>query len=340
VKNLFTNARPTGFAAADAAPRLTVVVDTEEEFDWSAPFLRANTSVEAMRHIARAQQLAEPFGLRPMYVADYPVVTQRVGYEQLRELAANGRCSVGAHLHPWVTPPFDEDVTNANSFTCNLPPALQERKIRELTAAIERHLGVRPRTFKAGRYGIGSATLDALEALEYDVDLSVNPCMDFRAIGGPDFTGYDSRPFWFGRHARMLEVPCTQGYVGWARGSGRALRSLAESRAGELLRLPGILARGRVVNKVMLSPEGNSLDEMISLTRTLLADGHRMFSLTFHSPSLEPGHTPYVRSQADLDGFLRRIEQYLEFFFGEVNGAPSTPEDFRRELLGTERRSS
>jgi hypothetical protein len=32
-----------------------------------------------------------------------------------------------------------------------------------------------------------------------------------------------------------------------------------------------------------------------------------------------------VRSDADLSAFLQRIEEYLEFFFGEVDGRPATP---------------
>jgi hypothetical protein len=57
----------------------------------------------------------------------------------------------------------------------------------------------------------------------------------------------------------------------------------------------------------------------------LLRRGHRVFSFTYHSPSLEPGNTPYVRNQVDLRGFLRRIEQYLDFFTGEVGGRAATP---------------
>ena len=66
----------------------------------------------------------------------------------------------------------------------------------------------------------------------------------------------------------------------------------------------------------------------------LLRDGLTMFSLTFHSPSVVPGHTPYVRSHADLSTFLKTIERYFEFFFGELGGQPSTPERFRQDLLG------
>jgi hypothetical protein len=314
-------------------PHLSVVVDTEEEFDWDAPFSRSHTSVEAMRQLGRAQRLFDQLRVCPTYVIDYPVATQAPGFEQLREWVSQKRCTVGAHLHPWVTPPFDEEVNNRNSFTCNLPPSLQDRKIRELAAAIEAHLDVKPRTFKAGRYGIGEATVATLEALDFEVDASVNPHMDFRPLEGPDFTGFDSRPFWLGSVARMLEVPCTQGYVGWARAAGDPLRRVAERGVLKALRAPGILARAGAVNRVMLSPEGNSLAEMRALTRTLLGDGLRVFSLTFHSPSVAPGHTPYVRSQADLDAFLTRIEKYLEFFFDEVGGVASSPEDVRRLFL-------
>jgi hypothetical protein len=289
-----------------------------------------------MRQIGRAQRIFERFSVRPTYVVDYPVASQPEGFERLKDWAMEERCIVGAHLHPWVTPPYEEEISSRNSYTGNLPPRLQDRKIRELTTAIGSHVGTLPRTFKAGRYGISGQALETIDALGYEVDASVNPHMDFRPDAGPDFTQFDSQPFWFGRRSRMLEVPCTQGYTGWARAVGATLRRLAEHPPLNRLHAPGLLARSAAVDQVMLSPEGNTLAAMIALTRALLADGLRVFSLTFHSPSVEPGHTPYVRSQTDLKVFLERLERYLEFFFGEARGIASTPEDFRRELLGTD----
>jgi hypothetical protein len=57
----------------------------------------------------------------------------------------------------------------------------------------------------------------------------------------------------------------------------------------------------------------------------LLRKGHRVFNFTYHSPSLVPGNTPYVKNEVDLHVFLGRIEQYLEFFAGEVSGRAATP---------------
>jgi chitinase len=87
------------------------------------------------------------------------------------------------------------------------------------------------------------------------------------------------------------------------------------------------------LNKIMLSPETSTLDEMQAVTRALIADGVRTFTLSFHSPSVAPGHTPYVRSQADLRQFLGRIESYCEYFLGSLGGAPGTIEGFRSSLL-------
>ena len=315
-----------------ATPTLMVVVDTEEEFDWGAPFSRDATAVTAMRHVDRIQTLCERAGLTPTYMIDYPVATQPGGYETLAGWARDGRCRIGAHMHPWVTPPFDEDVTGPNSFMRNLPPALQHAKMRELYHAIVANTGVQPHTFKAGRYGISDAAIDAFEELGLAVDVSVNPCMNFSREGGPDFSEFDSTPFWIDRARHVLEVPCTQGYVGWARRHGQHAWAAAES--ARRVAAPGILIRLGALNRVMLSPEGNSLSEMVALTRALLADGVTLFSLTLHSPSVVPGHTPYVKSEAELSSFLDVIERYFEFFFGELGGTSSTPERFRQSLLG------
>jgi hypothetical protein len=51
-----------------------------------------------------------------------------------------------------------------------------------------------------------------------------------------------------------------------------------------------------------------------------------------HSPSVEPGCTPYVRDQAQLGQFLDRVAAYCDFFLGELSGAPSTPEDLYESL--------
>jgi hypothetical protein len=331
-------AHPSRSAATlpGAAPKLLVVVDTEEEFDWSKPHSRAETRIDHIKHQGRAQSIFERYGVRPTYVVDYPVASQEMGYRMLREWLVDGKCQVGAHLHPWVNPPFDEELSVRNSYPGNLPPALEKEKLRRLTDMIEANFDHRPTIYRAGRYGIGAATGAILEELGYQVDTSVVPFTDFRGDGGPDFSDFDLEPFWFGPSRRVLEVPLTVAWHGRLNTYGKQFQPRLMSNIGIQLHLPGVFARLGLLERIRLTPEGASFAELKRLTDTMIAAGRRLFVFSYHSPSVVPGATPYVRDEAELQGFLHRIEQYCAYFTGTCGGAGSTPQEvhalFKRTL--------
>jgi hypothetical protein len=317
---------------ADAPPHLLVVVDTEEEFDWSAGFDRDATHVEAMSHQHHAQQICEGAGVCPTYVVDYPVAGQEAGYRPIGDWISGGTAVVGAHLHPWVSPPFEEEVCPHNSFPGNLPHELEAAKLSRLTECIEDSFGVRPTIYKAGRYGFGSNTPAILAELDFEVDLSANPPFDYRAEGGPDYSRHSADPCWHGAPGRLLGIPGSGGYVGWLGSRSHRVYSWAARPALAWSRLPGVLSRVGAVDRLRISPEGYEAGEMKRLTRHLLRRGTRVFTFSYHSPSLLPGCTPYVRSRSDLDRFLDRFKSYFEFFLGELGGVATTPLDLRRKL--------
>ncbi len=301
-------------AADDSTPELVVVVDTEEEFDWSRPFSRQATATTSIAAQSGAHRVFDRFGVVPTYVVDYPVATAPEAASVLRALRDAGQAEIGAHLHPWVTPPHDEAVTARNSYHCNLPPALERAKIEALTESLERAFGERPIIFKAGRYGFGPNTMTVLKDLGYRIDCSFVPYTSFRPDGGPDFRHAPAEPWWLDEEAGLLEVPLTVGFAGGAARLGPLLRSVFDSPGARRLHIPGILARTGLVSRGKLSPEGYPAAEQCRLIDSLLAQGRRTFSLTYHSPSLAPGHTPYVRTPADLERFLASIEAVLAHF--------------------------
>lgn len=309
-----------------------VVVDTEEEFPWSQ-FDRRNTAVTAMAELHTAQRVCDAHGIVPTYVADYPIVSQPDGYAPLRDILADNRCVVGAHLHPWVTPPFTEVVNARNSYPGNLDCALEQDKLRHLCTAIEDNLGVRPVAYKAGRYGVGPNTYAILEAAGFDVDLSPSPPYDFSADGGPDFSQQDATPFWFGAQRRLLCIPTTGAYVGSAGRFSHRLYRFATRPRLQRLRLPGVLGRLGLVSRLRLSPEGFPLKAMQRLTRHLLRRGQRAFVLSYHSSSLKPGCTQYVRTADDRSAFLATLNAYFDFFLRELGGVTMTPLQLRQHLL-------
>ena len=56
-------------------PELLVVVDTEEEFDWTRPFSRDETATRSVRTQLEAHQIYDRYGVVPTYVVDYPVAS-------------------------------------------------------------------------------------------------------------------------------------------------------------------------------------------------------------------------------------------------------------------------
>lgn len=310
---------------ADAPPSLFVVIDTEEEFDWSRPHARANTAVGSIAAQHRAHAVFDKYGVVPIYVLDYPVAENETAAGILRDLLEAGRCEIGAHLHPWVNPPHEEEVTAHNSYAGNLPAPLERAKLEALTKRIETALGVRPRVFRAGRYGVGPATAGILEELGYRVDLSVVPRTSFAEDGGPDFRAFDAHPYRFGRDRDLLEIPLSCGFHGLLRAWGAGLYPALVSPLGMRLHAPGFAARLGLLERIRLTPEGIDHAAHRRLTESLLAQGRRIFSITYHSPSLEPGHTPYVRDAAELAAFLETLERYFDYFFNELGGRPTTP---------------
>jgi len=311
-----------------AAPMVVCIVDAEEEFDWSKPFATANNSVTNIGAQERAQAIFRRFGLVPTYAVDYPVAAQEQGYGPLRDFVQGGECEIGAQLHPWVTPPFEEPIGETNSFACNLPYDLQARKTENLTAIIEKNFGIRPRLFRTGRYGAGPETVRLLEQFGYDIDCSVMPGPAITP-SSPDFSNAPSRPYWLDSAKRILEIPVTASMVGPLRVFRGTSNRIFTSPVIRQVKLPAILARTRLLYRARITPEGNSLDEAKELTRTLYRAGQRVFALSYHSPSLSPGRTPYTRNQADVVRFLSWIEGYLEFFTGEMGGIPSSVSQIR-----------
>jgi hypothetical protein len=320
----------------DAPPMLQVIIDAEEEFDWSAPFDRRNIAVENLAHQEKAQRIFERYGVRPTYVVDYAVASQEQGFAPMRAIMARDTADIGAHLQPWVNPPFDDAIEETDrvrsSFPGNLPAALEHAKLRMLTEAIERNFGKRPTVYRAGRYGLGPTSFETLEALGYEIDASVLPRIDLSDKHGPDFTAVGTDPFWFGAGRKRLGIPLSVGFTGFMARHHRMLDPFVNNKLVEAARIKAAASRFGVFDRVCLSPEGFTLAEQKRLTRQLLARGQRLFNLSYHSPSLLPGSTPYVRSEDELAQFLERLEAYLAWFGGELGGCFTTPTEIKRLL--------
>lgn len=281
--------------------RFMLFVDTEEEFDWNAPFRRTGHGVTALGGMARGQAYFAAAGVKPVYVTDYPVVDSDAAAEMMGRWLADGAADIGAHLHPWVNPPHVEEVTAANSYVGFLPEAMERAKLEALCQRIAERFGTRPIAYRAGRYGVGPNSARLLEEAGFRLDSSVRSRFDYSGQYGPDFQGLPQYPYWAGPTRSLVELPLSTAFTGLLRGGGERLYRAAQ-RMGPVA---GALARARVLSRIPLTPEGITTREAIVAIDALIEEGAPVLNFSFHSPTLEPGHTPYVRDDADRTAFYR-----------------------------------
>jgi hypothetical protein len=306
---------------ASDAVALVASIDTEED-NWRPT--RDGIRIENVRELPALQAFLAGLGLRPTYFVDHPVASAPWSAAILREIAASGAAEIGAHLHPWNTPPLDEAMLPRHSMLKNLAADLQARKLRVLRDVLASATGQAPTSFRAGRFGLGPETVRALIDCGFRVDSSVTPWIDWSGFdGGPDFRGApqgcyrvraDQDPRTPAATGALLELPLSSGFTrrpfAWRARAHAALRSRALGR----LPLAGLASRLGIVRRVILTPEGETLPALLELAARLLEQGERFLHLFWHSPSLVPGLSPFVTSAGDRERLFATIE-------GFVNGA-------------------
>lgn len=308
---MFSNIIPA--VPSSGRPLCVLAVDAEEDFDWDRPVPSIEHSTHCMRSIGEFQEIASAYGAVPTYLLTYPVLQDDDAVRLLRRQIGRGQCDVGVQLHPWVNPPYDGEGSGpGTSFSGNLAPGLEERKLVALKQLFVERFGTPPLIYRAGRYGLGQGTADMLERHGFTIDTSLAPRTTTEEEGGPDYTRYDYKTFWFGQQRRLLEVPLCRSIVGWGgRWAAPVYRRLATPSLRRL-HVPAVATRLRFAERITLSPEGNDVAAMLRLVRHLRAGGQTVFVMSFHSSSLAPGRNPYVRSRADLHGFYDRLSGALD----------------------------
>lgn len=296
--------------APDFGQRVLLTVDTEEEFDWRAPFQRDGYGLSHVAAIPRFQGVCETIGAQPVYLVDWPIVNDPRAVDIIGDAVRRGAAEVGVQLHPWVNPPFDEEVSVHNSFAGNLSPALEAAKFMRLRDAVEAAFGSPPLIYRAGRYGLGPETSQLLQSAGIKIDTSVRSLFDYSSQGGPDYSHHPLAPYWVDEAQHLLELPITSAYLGPLRQMGpliqRAQRHIPTIFSG--------FSRFKLLERIALTPEGFSAAEALRGVDVALASGLPVLVLSFHSPTLAPGNTPYAATEAQVEALYQWFEAiYAEF---------------------------
>jgi hypothetical protein len=312
-------------------PALLVGIDTEADDQWSEKG-RRDLRVDNARELPALQSLFDELGVRPTYLVTHEMATRPESALVLRELAASGRCEIGAHLHPWTSPPFRPEDTAGHTYPMNLPGDILARQLRELTETLESAFGARPTTYRAGRNGLDGRSLRILEELGYTVDTSVDPLFNERRKGGPVFAGAPLGPY----HpdyddvrrpgaSRILEVPISAATT-------PALPKAFERLYTLLPPLPWRGALKRIgLRPVWLRPSYTSVPDMLAFGSRMKEDGAPCFNVIFHSSEVLAGGSPYTPDAASVGRFQAALRALLEHLTARLGAVGRTYAEFARE---------
>jgi len=310
---------------------LLVGIDTEGDNQWDAA-ARANQTFENIYALPRLHALFARHGVRPTYVITHPVATDRPSADLLRTMLAAGDCEIGAHHHAWETPPCTEEDIRRHPYASTLPCVQFEQQLRNLTSAIEDAVGVRPVSYRSGRFGFSADHVSALERAGYLVESSVAPLFYEAHKGGPDFVEAPLRPYFLAYDSatapgssNVLEVPVSAAL-------NRKLPKFAQhayARAPSPYTTKRVLRALRLLRVRWLRPSWSSAEDMIRLAKDLARWDEPVLNLLFHSSEAIVGGSPYNKTQAELDAFTQRLERFLAFATKELGATPVTFAEFR-----------
>jgi hypothetical protein len=257
---------------------------------------------------ARLQPLFRHYGAKPTYLLSPEVLRDERSAAALAKIESE--CELGTHLHGEFVEPgaFEPDVTSA--FQCNYDLPTEREKLRELTALFNLTFKSNPRSFRAGRFGIGRNSLGLLADLGYKVDSSVTPFKEWAKAGAPaaDFRDAPTQPYW-----PVLENP-----VAVSPTPGPLLEVPVTIRPKALSYLPVV---GSLLEPNWLRPTKASGENLIGLAKAEIAAGQGkgrpiILNCMFHNVEIQEGCSPYAASREEAEAILSRLGALLGFARG------------------------
>jgi len=279
-----------------------ITIDTEPDCDTS--WKRSDPLVFESVLIGVPQILRpiwNKFEIKPVYFVSPEVVRDPQCCEVLKKEIQFG-AEIGTHLHSEYIEPQKKYENFAGTpskeypcFACSTE--VEFEKIKNLTDLIAKNLGVRPVSYRAARYGADLDTIKSLEKLDYKVDSSITPHIDWSYQSGPDHSKAPEQPYFISSDdyyspgsSKILEVPI----------------SISKKR---FFLLPDKWFFHR-----WLRPTHMTVFEMKLLVKEFLKKYDTpVFNMMFHSMEIIPGKTPFVKTALAQKAYINKLEIIIAY---------------------------
>lgn len=315
----------------------SVTVDTEEEWDWDAGWPTGAPSVRNIQQLPQFQDICDRHGAHVTYFTNHAVLNDAAACRTILEIAERPNVEIGMHIHPWNTPPGigGDPIRARESFLHNYPDDVIEAKLATVYERF-RDVGLRPVSFRGGRYSSGPVVQRFLRKNGFVADSSVVPFTTWDDDGAPNYRDRDlgarrlgpsdeaSQPLW--------EVPLTLGFTRRPFAWWHRILALFALPGIRHLRLTGIADRIGLVSRSWLNfetPDGHDMAPFLKLLQQM-EQPHICF--TMHSSSLIAGGNGYVPNEAARQRVLARVDDTLGRLRTWGDFVPGTMADIANSL--------
>jgi hypothetical protein len=304
--------------------KLAVTLDVEADCQWDHG---CPVNTRNVRSWPRFQELCDEYGVIPTYLLTSEMAADGLARDYLSNWQRQGLVEVGAHLHPWTTPPFVDAPglrfnDRIHAFPSQLPTSLLQEKLHNLTREIASAFGAVPTAFRAGRFGFDLRVAQALVQEGYVVDSSVTPLTSWRDTpglpgeAGPDFSHCSVQPFRVSGSGGvpLIEIPVTVLPTYDVLHRYPTLLRAYQAKPARAIR--------KVLLRTWLQPQPMWLAprphygpaDLLRVWRHAERTGVKIAVMMFHSSELLPGGSPF-RPTAES---IRALYRCLTEFFREV----------------------
>jgi len=262
------------------------------------------------------QALAADYGFEPTYLVSYEVLQSAQSTQILRQLARNGNCEIGSHLHSWTTPPFTDLDRIAKPSVCDLPKDTLYEKMVNLDTEIRKKLELLPKSYRGGRWGFNLTNAIILEDMGYLVDCSVTPYVSWNGQkgmkNGSDYKHHSPSPFFIANTKKeiLLEVPVSIFIANEHLFGFKPARHIFFSY--HYSSLPNKLLRKLGLKSLWLRPlADNDLSRFKTIHKIAERKGLDILEMMFHSYELVPGPFSQYKTSKELFDVFKEFFEYL-----------------------------
>jgi len=268
--------------------RFCFTLDTEPDDLWSDPV--ANRFEHFDRLVGFHRRLVDA-GARPTYLTTSEVAESAKAREALETCLGSGGTELGAHFHVWTRSwPFPVPTPaspRVHMMAHELEQPLEEKMLAFTCEALEKAFGVRPRSYRGGRWSFAPHTPLSLRNCGIEVDSTFTPGL--RWHHGPDYrhasvfpqrlsTGSGS---FDGGGRSPIELPVgTAFFPGWA-------QRLSHSDPVERLLARTRRATGLRIGLYLLRPTDTAVEDMVAVMRSLQRQACPVWVFMIHSSEID-----------------------------------------------------